>query len=69
MKCYQRLLNILYKDHFSNKEVCRKIQAAIGEYNELLTIVKRRKAEIVSKRLNVFWLSNGNPTGHSERKE
>ena len=42
MKCYQRLLNILYKDYVSNEEVCRKIQAAIGEYDELL-LVKTRK--------------------------
>ena len=25
------------------KEVCRKIQAAIGEYDKLLTLVKKRK--------------------------
>ena len=33
-------------EHFvqvSNEEVRRKIQAAIGEYNELLTLVKKRK--------------------------
>ena len=29
MRCYRRLLNILYKDHI-----------AIGEYDELLTLVK-----------------------------
>ena len=43
MRCYQRLLNISYKDHVTNKEVGRKIQAAIGEYDELLTLVKKRK--------------------------
>ena len=43
MRCYRRLLNILYKDHVPNEEVCRKIQAAIGEYDELLTLVKKRK--------------------------
>ena len=43
MKCYQKLLNILYKDQVSSEEVCRKIQAAIGEYDELLTLVKTRK--------------------------
>ena len=42
-KCYQRLLNILYKDHVSSEEVCRKNQEAIGEYDELLTLVKTRK--------------------------
>ena len=32
-----------YKDHVTNEEVCRKIQAAIGEYDELLILVKKRK--------------------------
>ena len=43
MRCYQRLLNISYKDHVTNEKVRRKIQAAIGEYDELLTLVKKRK--------------------------
>ena len=43
MKCYRRLLNISYKDHVTNKEVRRTIQAVIGEYDELLTLVKKRK--------------------------
>ena len=29
MSCYRRLLNISYKDHVTNEEVCRKIQTAI----------------------------------------
>ena len=43
MRCYWRLLNISYKDHVINEEVRRKIQAATGEYDELLTLVKKRK--------------------------
>ena len=43
MRCYRRLLNILYKNHVTNEEVHRKIQAAIGEYDELLILVKKRK--------------------------
>ena len=43
MRCYRRLLNISYKDYVTNMEVHRKIQAAIGEYDELLTMVKKRK--------------------------
>ena len=43
MRCYRRLLNISYKDHVTNEEVRRKIQAAIGECDELLTLVKKRK--------------------------
>ena len=34
---------IPYKDHVTNEKVRRKIQAAIGEYYELLTLVKKRK--------------------------
>ena len=40
MRCYQRLLNISYKDHIT-EEVCKKSQAAIREYDELLTLVKK----------------------------
>ena len=43
MRCYWRLLNISYKDHVTNDEVRIKIQAAIGEYDELLTLVKKQK--------------------------
>ena len=42
MRCYRRVLNISYKDHVTNEEVRRKIQTAIGEYDELLTLVKKR---------------------------
>ena len=37
------LPDISYKDHVTNEEVRRKIQAATGEYDELLTLVKKRK--------------------------
>ena len=43
MRCYRRLWNISYKDHVTNEEVRRKIQAAIEEYDQLLTLVKKRK--------------------------
>ena len=43
MRCYQRLSNTLYKDHITKEEVCKKIHAAVGEYNELLAFVKKRK--------------------------
>ena len=39
MRCYRRLLNISYKDHVTNEEVRRKIKTAIGEYDELLTLI------------------------------
>ena len=43
MRCYRRLLNISHKLLVTNEEVRRKIQTAIGEYDELLTLVKKRK--------------------------
>ena len=43
MRCYRRLLSIAYKDHVTNDEVRRKIRTAIEEYDELLTLVKKRK--------------------------
>ena len=43
MRCYRRLLNISHKDHVTNEEVRRMIQADIGEYAELLTLIKKRK--------------------------
>ena len=43
VRCYRGLLNFLYKYHVTNEEVRRKIQAAIGGYDELLTLVKKRK--------------------------
>ena len=43
MRCCRRLLGISYKDHVANGEVRREIRAAIGEYDELLTLVKKRK--------------------------
>ena len=43
MRCYQRLLNISYKDHVTNEEIRSKIQAAIGAYVEILALGKKHK--------------------------
>ena len=64
MRCYRRLLNISYKDHVTDEEVRRKIQTAVGEYDELLTLVN---TEMVWPCFKVFWFSKDNPAGHSER--
>ena len=45
MRCYRKILHILYKDHVTNEEVRSKIQQAIGPHEDLLTIVKRRKLQ------------------------
>ena len=44
MRCYHKILHISYTDHVTNKEVCAKIQQAIGPHEDL-TIVKRRKLQ------------------------
>ena len=69
MRCYRRLLNISYMDHVTNEEVRRKIQAAIGEYDELLTLVKKRKLRWFGHVSRSSGLAKNNPTGHSERKQ
>ena len=46
MRCYRKILRIAYKDHLTNEEVRDKIQRAIGPYEDLLTIVKRRKLQL-----------------------
>ena len=45
MKCYRKILHISNKDHVTNEEDRAKIQQAIGSYEDLLTIVKRRKLQ------------------------
>ena len=42
MRCYRRLLDISFKDHVTNEKIRRKIQAAIGKYDVLLILVKKR---------------------------
>ena len=42
LRCDQTLLNISYKDHVVNEEVCKRIQAAIREYDELPALVKKK---------------------------
>lgn len=36
-------MNISYKNHVTNEDFSRNIQAAIGEYGELLTMCNKRK--------------------------
>ena len=42
MRCFRKLLGISYRDHKTNEEVKARIGNAIGSY-EVLTSVKRRK--------------------------
>ena len=43
IRCYRKTLRIFFKDHVTNEEVRVKIQQAIGPYEDLLTMVQRRK--------------------------
>ena len=43
MRCFRRLLGISYRDHVTNEKVGNRIRQAIGPYEDLLTIVKKRK--------------------------
>ena len=45
MRCYRKILRISYKDHVTNEVVRAKIQQAIGQHEDLLTILKRRKLQ------------------------
>ena len=42
IRCYRKILRILYKDHVTKEEVCAKIQQATGPHEDLATL-KRRK--------------------------
>ena len=45
MRCYRKILRVLYKiDHVTNEEVRPKIQQAIGPHEDLI-ILKRRKLQ------------------------
>ena len=70
-RCYQRLSNISYKDLVTSEGVRRKIQAAIGEYDELLTLFKKQKIRLFGhvSRASGLTVNKDNPTGHSERKK
>ena len=45
IRCYCKILRILYKDHVTDEKVCAKIQQAIGPLEDLFTIVKRLKLQ------------------------
>ncbi|KAK3894356.1 hypothetical protein Pcinc_001893 [Petrolisthes cinctipes] len=45
MRCFRRILGISYRDHITNEEVRRRIRQHLGQYEDLLTTVKRRKLQ------------------------
>ena len=67
MRCYRKILHISYKDHVTNEEVRAKIQQAIGPYEDLLTIVKRRKLQWYSHVFPFIRSNQNHLARHSER--
>ena len=43
MKCYRKVLGISYLEHITNESVRNRIKQEIGEHDDLLTIVMKRK--------------------------
>ena len=43
MRCYRQLLGITYRDHITNEEIIGKVKQAMGQHEDLLTTIKRRK--------------------------
>ena len=43
MRCFRKLLSISYRDLITNEEVKARTGSAIGQHEDLLTSVKRRK--------------------------
>ena len=42
MRCFRRLLGISYRDHVTNEKVGNRIRQAIGPYDDLTTVKKRK---------------------------
>ena len=59
--------NLSYKDHVTNEEVRAEIQLAIGPHEDLLTIVKRRKLQVVWSCLPFIRSGQNHLARHSER--
>ena len=43
MRCFRKLLGILYKNHITNEEIRNRIKQASSPYEDLLSRIKRRK--------------------------
>ena len=70
MRCFRRLLNISLKDHATNNNARRKIQAAIGwEVRRTLDLGQETETKIVWSYLKVFRLIKDDSAGHSKTKK
>ena len=43
MRCFRKLLGISYRDHITNDAVRDRIRQAVGPYDDILIMVKKRK--------------------------
>ena len=68
MRCFPKLLSILYLDHLANEEVKTRIGNAIWQYEDLL-ISEKTQTEVVQECHTIIWPGQDYPTGHSTRRE
>ena len=66
MRCYRKILHISYKDHFTNEEVCTKIQQGIGPHEDLLTIIKKTQTAVIWSCLPFIRSGQNHLAWHSE---
>ena len=57
MRCFRRLLGISYTDHITNNEVRSRIRQHLGHYEDLLTLVKRKKLKFYGHTLRSTGMS------------
>ena len=67
MRCYCKILRILYKDRVTIEKVRAKILQATGPHEDLLTIVKRRKLQWYSHFSPFIRSGQNHRARHSER--
>ena len=66
---YRKILGISYKDHFTNEEVCTKIQQGIGPHEDLLTIIKKTQTAVIWSCLPFIRSGQNHLARHSEREK
>ena len=63
------MLRILYKDNVTSREVCTKIQQAIGPHEDLLTTAKRHKPKWYGHVFPFIRSGKSHLARHSEREK
>ena len=69
MRCFQRLLGISYRDYVTNEEVRKTISHAIGQYEDLITTVRKGKLIWYERITRSNMICKDNPTVHGTRRE